>query len=492
MRPKICLSFVLFFLLASCTPQEVLDGENSDDSITIAYAEPISSYSPLSYEAKNRKYLVNIYEPLVRYDSTFNYETGLAVSWGRLDDNTWDFRLRKDVFFHDGSMLDADDVLYSLQIAREQDESELAALLSSIVKIEKTAEDRLSITTARPDPLLLNKLSYVSIVPSGYENFEIPVGTGPYRVSQFVDDTLVLERFNEYWGPVAYFKEARLQYLPDPGDRLTAMQNGDVDVLANVPPQHVAELEEAGVTIKDFPSLEVSYLMLNEQSEFANADLRSAVWYALSNNYTESFGGGYLFPTGQFAASGITGYDVGIDVRSQQLDMAREFREKVSGPVSITIDLPTGLDVLGEAIKKDLEAIDISANVNIIPTNEYEDHILLGTSDMYFFGWKFDLADSADFFESVIHSPTELYGEFNGFNYSNSDLDSMIEDAGTLLDSTERRLLLNQISSLLLQDQVVIPLFESHVLYGLEPSLYYDFRLDGMIWASEIVENMVE
>ncbi len=486
------LLLVLVVLLASCTPQEVLNGGNSDESITIAYAEPISSYSPLSYEAKNRKYLVNIYEPLVRYDSTFNYDTGLAVSWGRLDDMTWDFRLRKDVFFHDGSMLDADDVLYSLQIAREQDESELAALLSSIVKIEKTAGDRLSITTARPDPLLLNKLTYVYIVPSGYENFELPVGTGPYRVSQFVDDTLVLERFEDYWGPVAYFKEARLKYMPDPSDRMSAMQNGEVDVLANVPPQSVAELEEAGVEVKDFPSLEVSYLMLNGRSVFANEDLRTAVWYALSNNYTESFGGGYLFPTGQFAASGITGYDVSIEGRMQQLDLAREYREKVAGDISITIDLPTGLDVLGEAIKKDLEYIDISATVNIIPTNEYEDHILLGSSDMYFFGWKYDLADSADFFESVVHTPSDIYGAFNGFNYSNTELDSLIEDAGTLLDTTERRLLLNQISSLLLEDHAVIPLFESRVLYGLDPKLYYDFRLDGMIWASEIVENMVK
>lgn len=487
---RLLICFALLF--ASCTPQEVLTGTRSDESITIAYAEPISSYSPLSYEAKNRKYLVNIYEPLVRYDSTFNYDTGLAVSWGRLDDNTWDFRLRKDVFFHDGSMLDADDVLYSLQIAREQDESELAALLSSIVRIEKTAEDRLSITTARPDPLLLNKLTYVNIVPSAYENFELPVGTGPYRVSQFVDDTLVLERFEEYWGPVAYFKEARLKYLPDPGDRLMAMQSGEVDVLANVPPQSVAELSESGAQVKDFPSLEVSYLMLNQKSEFADSNLRTAVWYALSNNYTESFGGGYLFPTGQFAASGITGYDVSLLGRTQELDLAHEYREKVSGDISITIDLPTGLDVLGEAIKKDLEFINISATVNIIPTNEYEDHILLGSSDMYFFGWKYDLADSADFFESVVHTPGQLYGEFNGFNYSNPELDSMIEDAGTLLDDTERRLILNQISSLLLEDQVVIPLFESHVIYGLAPDLYYDFRLDGQIWASEIVENMVK
>lgn len=478
-------------LLASCTPQGVLDSSNSE-SVTIAYAEPISSYSPLSYEAKNRKYLTNIYEPLVRYDATFNYETGLAVSWGRLDDTTWDFRLRKDVTFHDGSTFDADDVLYSLQIAREQKESELASLLSTISVIEKTADDRLSITTVHPDPLLLNKLTYVYMLPSGYVNFDLPVGTGPYRTQKFVDNSLVLERFDAYWGPLAYFKEARLKYIPDPSERLSAMLSGEVQVLANVPPQSVAELEEAGISVKDFPSLELSFLMLNQGTIFANENLRAAVWYALGNNYVDQFGGGYLLESSQVAARGITGYNPELEKRTMNLDTAREFRSLYTGDVNVNLDIPQGLEVLGDAIKADLAAVDISVTVNSIEAAEYEDHFLTGLSDMYFFGWKYDLADSGDFFETVVHTPTELYGEFNGFGYSNLELDAMMEEAATLLDVTERHVLLDQITSLLLADHTVIPLFESQVLYALAPGFYYDFRLDGQIWASEIVENVVK
>ncbi|MEK9160394.1 MAG: ABC transporter substrate-binding protein [Patescibacteria group bacterium] len=485
------LLIALALLLASCTPQDVLESRDGE-SVTIAYAEPISSYSPLSYEAKNRKYLTNIYEPLVRYDATFNYETGLAVSWGRLDDTTWDFRLRKDVTFHDGSVFDADDVLYSLQIAREQTQSELAALLSTIASIEKTADDRLSITTARPDPLLLNKLTFVYMVPSGYENFDLPVGTGPYRAQKFEDDALVLERFDAYWGPLAYFKEARLKYMPDPEARLAAMLSGEVDVLANVPPQAVSELEAAGISVKDFPSLEVSFLMLNQGTVFANDDLRTAVWYALSNSYVDQFGGGYLLESSQFAARGITGYDPELEQRAMNLDTALIYRGRYSGEVNVSLDMPQGLEVLGNAIKEDLAAIDINVTVNSIEAADYENHFLTGLSDLYFFGWKYDLADSEDFFDTVVHTPSETYGEFNGFGYSNLKLDALMEDAATLLDVTERRLLLEQIASLLLADQTVIPLFESQVLYGLSPELYYDFRLDGQIWASEIVENVVK
>lgn len=487
--PRLFLALVL--LLASCTPQDVLESSDGE-SVTIAYAEPISSYSPLSYEAKNRKYLTNIYEPLVRYDATFNYETGLAVSWGRLDDTTWDFRLREDVLFHDGGTFNTDDVLYSLQIAREQVDSELGALLSTISGVEKTAENRLTITTVRPDPLLLNKLTYVNMVPSGYSNFDLPIGTGPYRVSQFVDDTLVLERFDDYWGPIAYFKEARLKYIPEPAERLNAMLSGEVDVLANVPPQYVANLDAAGITVKDFPSLELSFLMLNHGTIFANENLRQAVWYALGNDYVDAFGGGYLLESSQFAARGITGYDPELTSREQNLDTALEFRALYPGEVTVNLDVPEGLEVLGLAIQEDLAAIDITVKVTTTASADYEDTILLGLSDMYFFGWKYDLADSADFFDAVVHTPTETYGAFNGFGYSNAELDTMIETASTLLNVTERRLLLSQISSLLLADKTVVPLFESQVLYALSPDHYYDFRLDGQIWASEIVENVVK
>ncbi len=483
----------LSFLLSSCVDGEVLSFDSdSRESITIAYAEPLSTFSPLSYEAKNRKYLANIYEPLVSFDSSFNMETALAVSWGRLDDSTWDFRLREDVFFHDGSAFDADDVVYSLRLAQDQEGSELGALLGTIEGVEKTGTHRLSIKTDGPDPLLLNKLTYLYIIPDGYEDFNVPVGTGPYRISSYSDNILELERFEAYWGALAYFKEAKLQYISDPDERKEAFLSGEVQVLANVPPQAVADLEAATIEVEDFPSLEVSFLMFNTKSVFSDENLRAAVWNALGTDFAETLGGGYLMETSQVAASGITGYMATWENRVQDLDAAKQARALYEGEVVVTLDLPSGLAALGEAIAEDLEQIDISVSVNSLSPDLFEDKILSGASDFYFFGWKYDLADSADFFESVIHSKEEGYGEFNGIAYSNLSLDEQIEEASSLLDYTQRRTLLETLTEQLMEDQVVLPLFESRVLYALGSGLYYNFRLDGLIMASEIVENMVK
>lgn len=492
MKPRHLLPF-LFILLLSCTSEDILTRENGgDETLTIAFAEPISSYSPLSYEANNRNYLVNIYEPLVRFDATFNYESSLAVSWGRLSDTVWDFRLRRDVLFHDGSSFDADDVLYSLQLAREYEGSEIESLLSTIASIEKTDAHRIQITTAQPDPLLLNKLSFVSMVPSAYENFDLPNGTGPYRAAQFVNDALVLERFDEYWGPLAYFRTLQLQSIPSPEERISALLEARIDLLADVPPQGVEELEEAGFIVEDYPSLESSFLMLNQAGAFADADLRSAVWLALDTDYAELLGGAYLTPSTQFAATGITGYDALHEPRTRDLDEAKIHRSHLPERVTLTLDLPQGLEALGEELRSDLAEIDIEVTVNVIPVGDYEEVILSGVSDFYFFGWKYDLADAEDFFSSTIHTPIAPYGAFNAFGYSNLEIDAQIEDLATVFDPQERSTLLTQITTQVLEDQVVLPLFESRILYALADELYYDFRLDGLIWASEIVENVVE
>lgn len=492
MKPRHLLPFLFIFLL-SCTPQDVLtDSRSTGDELVIAFAEPISSYSPLSYESKNRNYLVNIYEPLVRFDATFNYESSLAVSWGRLSETVWDFHLREDVLFHDGTSFDADDVLYSIQLAREYEGSELDALLSTIISVEKKDSNRIQITTANPDPLLLNKLSYVLMVPSAYENFNIPNGTGPYRAVQFVDDALVLERFDAYWGPVAYFENVKLKSIASPEERIEALLSGEVDVLGDVPPQGVESLRAEGIRVEDYPSLENSFLILNLNGPFSDPNLRRAVWWALGTDYAEQLGGDYLFSSSQVAATGITGYNALQESRQQDLDEARLARALLPETILLTLDIPEGLEALGEEIVEDLALIDITVTVNTIAGDDYEEFVKNGLSDFYFFGWKYDLADSEDFFSSVIHTPVGTYGEFNFFAYSNPSLDARIEDLATVFDPGERGAQLSELSVQLAADQVVLPLFESQTLYGLSDELYYDFRLDGLIWASEIIENVVE
>jgi peptide/nickel transport system substrate-binding protein len=461
------------------------------NSISIGYAEAPSTYSPLSYEAKNRKFFANIYEPLVTFDGTFNTDSALAVSWGRLDDTTWDFHLRQNVYFHDGKTFSAADTVYSINLARGAT-SELHPLLSTISSVEQTADDRITIKTTAPDPLLLNRLTYVYMVPNGTTDFVLPIGTGPYRVHEFAQDDLVLERFNDYWGPLAYFPEVHLKTVADPVERVKDLENNSLQALANVPPQSAEELKAQGLTMTEFPSLEVTYLVLNQDHVFKDPNLRAAVNVALATDYADRLGGGYLMGTSQFAATGIEGYSKTAPQREQNLTIAKDFRSKVEGPVAVILDIPQGVESLGEAIAFDLAAIDIQVTVNVLSPADLQSKIVEDSSDFYFFGWKYDLADNEDFFEAVAHSKVGDYGQFNGAGYADATLDSLIEKASRELVLTERRLLITQIEDQLLEDKVIVPLFESKTLYAFHAPLLWNSRLDGQLWATDLSENVVK
>ncbi len=494
MKRLLALLLILsLFSLPACqqTFSNIDQGQPSMSSISIAYAEAPSTYSPLSYEAKNRKFFANLYEPLVKFDGTFNTDSALAVSWGRLDDTTWDFHLRHDVYFHDGKIFTAADVVYSINLARGET-SELQPLLSTILSVEQTDEDRISITTSSPDPLLLNRLTYVYMVPEATTDFSLPIGTGPYRVHEFAQDDLVLERFNDYWGPLAYFPEVHLRTVADPEERVKALENNTVQVLANVPPQSAEELKAQGLVVTDFPSLEVSYLILNQSRIFADENLRAAVNAALATDYAERLGGGYLMGTSQFAATGIEGYSKTAPQREQNLEIAQELRALVQGPVTVTLDIPEGLEILGEAIRSDLAAIDIQVTVNVLTATALQDKIEASLSDFYFFGWKYDLADSGDFFEAVAHSKVGSYGQFNGAAYADAELDLLIEKAATEFGLMERRQFITQIEAQLNSDMAIVPLFESKTLYAFHAPLLWSSRLDGQLWVSDLVENVVK
>ncbi len=484
LRPSLFLLLSLSLVFSGC--QQEKEPKLYKGDLNIAYAEPFTSLNPYGNEAVNQRLLINLYEPLVHFDRRYNIESALAVSWGRQSDNEWDFRIRPDVQFHDGSFLDAEDVVFSIDLAREKS-SGLNSQLSSIQKLEVLDAERIRITTAGPDPILLNKLTSVFIVPEDYTDFEVPIGTGPYQMAAVQEGRVDLYRYQNYWGPLPYFESVSLHVLPSIDDRLRALVEGEVQLLANVPPQAVQGLPDE-LEIVDFPSLEVNYLMMNLDSKLRNSALRELLWNSISNNYNELFGSGYLDATSQFAATGILGNDPSIPVREPNLERAQALRSQLPSSLSLKLDLPVGFENLAIAVQNDLVPLNIRIDAEFHSVDQYEAQILSGNSELYFFGWKYSLGDLASFYNSVLRSD----GQFNGVSFANENFDALLSQANQSLDQEERRELLLELNQLLLDEKLVLPLFESNLLYALRPEIRWDYRLDGLIFASEVQGDVID
>lgn len=207
----------------------------ADEVLTIGYAFEPTSLEPTHFDPVTRSYLVDIYEGLVLTNRDLKVEPGLAVSWGLLDPLTWEFRLRPNVTFHNGQTMGVEDVIYSLERAVGYEDSQLRDLLSTVKGIELSGNDRIRIHTTVPDPLLLQKLALVYIFPQGSTNFETPVGTGPYHFVSRTDGKMVLQRNENYWNGKPAFPKVELLAISNRRERLAALEEGKLTLLANLP-----------------------------------------------------------------------------------------------------------------------------------------------------------------------------------------------------------------------------------------------------------------
>ena len=469
--------------------------------LTIGYAFEPTSLEPTNFDPVTRSHLVDIYEGLVLTDRNLEVEPGLAVSWGLLDPVTWEFRLRPDVKFHNGKALTAQDVVYSLDRAVFYESSHLKDFLSTIQSIELVSDDRIRVITNAPDPLLLEKLAVVYIFPDGMLNFDFPIGTGPYKFASWDDGRLRLERNDEYWGRKSAFAQVELIAEPNRRERLRALEDGEIRLLANLPPSagcslidgfHDAEgcasIQSGNVEITSVPSLEVSFLIFNFDHElFGIRNVREAVSHAFDSQVFVDIAFGFAKPANQFVSSGVFGFDPSLPERDYNINAAKKTMVDILGTsferTVVTFDYPATLQPIGEYVQLQLAELDIDVDLNPLSDAELQQKIMSGDSDFYFLGWRSELGDASDFLAGVAHSQ----GIFNGADYVNLELDDLIERSRENLDEEARLLEMQEAMRTIVSDDIfVIILIESEKIFAYQKDIQFVQRVDGYVFASEV------
>ncbi len=438
-------------------------------TFTIAYDQPLETYEPTDSSAVTRAYLSNTYDGLVQFDQDFNLKPALALSWGMLGDTTWQFKLRPNVIFHDGSIFDAEDVVVSLERAG----------LVAIERVEVVDDLTIRVETTDVYPMLLNALTTIWMVPSETgADVRTPIGTGPYRFLVEQEEEWQFERFSDYWGKAPSYPELVLKYVPDKLDRFDGILNGEIDVLAQTPPGFVDALLEAGYPIASLPTLEVNFLLFDWQdsnSPFRHDALREAVVSAIDTEALTSMASDYAHPINQFVSRGVFGYNPDLDGIPYDPQHAEEVVDDLGGDWALTLDVPAGLeDSLGAYVEESLETIGLNVTVQGWEADDYATRIDSGQSNFYFLAWRSDLGNASDFFNHV------AYGRFN------DGLDQLIDIADRNLLEAVRLEQFQDLMTEVVEDEIIgIPLFESDSLITIQPELHWEPRMDNLILAAD-------
>jgi peptide/nickel transport system substrate-binding protein len=180
----------------------------------------------------------------------------LATEW-KVQERRWELKLRPNVRFHNGDLLTADDVKFSIERTYDPNaKTSVANVFSTVERIETPDPLTVAFVTRQPDALLPARLAFYGgqIVPRAYfervgvEGFrQMPVGTGPFRFAAWSkDDRLVLDRFDGYWGGPPNFDRIVFRPRPETAPRIAALLAGDADLVTNVPADQIDAIGRSG------------------------------------------------------------------------------------------------------------------------------------------------------------------------------------------------------------------------------------------------------
>ena len=456
--------------------------------IYLAMEDDILTLDPFLHDDSiTHSVLSNIFDALVSFDAEMRIVPALAISWENPDDQTWQFYLRPGVKFHDGRKLTARDVKYSLERAARE---KVGHYLSSVSRINIIDEMTLTIITDKPAPLLLNKLCFIAIIQEGSPiPVTSPVGTGAYRfVSYVIKEKMELSANPDFWGGKPQINKAVIMAIPDDSLRCKALLEGQVQIIRDVGERYLNDLKNSNeVRYLSRPGLGVSLLGINFKmaGPLAKRKVRQAIYLALDPKLLISESQAEAEPTDQLVTPYIVGYLPKFNTHRPQLDKAIQLLKDAGYPSGFAVDLEmskTAARRSGPQIAEQLGKMGIKVNVKAYDWQEMSERLDKGKSPFFLVGWSNSSGDVSDFNDACLHSKIKgSYGNANWGGYSNRELDRLIENSQSIIDSKKRVTVLHQIMLQALDDLPYIPLYIRNRTFGVNRGVKFNPRQDGRI-----------
>jgi peptide/nickel transport system substrate-binding protein len=424
-----------------------------------------------------------IFDPLVRKDEHFNLQPWLATSWERPDALTWVFHLRGGVRFHDGKVMDAEDVAWSIEsMTNGALISAKGGAFADVVGLQVQGPLTLAVKTSRPDDSLLFNLSdgLFGVVERGAGRDEglHPMGTGPFRfVSQVQDKEVVVERNAEYWGGAPKIERVRFAVVPDTITAALEMKkgasSGDAVVESNVLTQDMVHALRgtAGLVVETGPGARVDYANFNvTDPALRDVRVRQAIACALDKPALiaalwrgQARPAESLLPPGHWAAaqdSELPQYPRDVARAVRLLDAAGLKPDKDG--VRLRFTLKTSTDettrLEAQAIQAELREAGVAITLRSAEFGAFYSDITKGAFQMYMLRW-IGSNEDPDIFRYAYGSKSFPPKGGNRGRYSNASLDALLKQATAETDDGERRKAYVEAQRILAEELPGIPLW---------------------------------
>lgn len=445
----------------------------------------------------------NVFSTLVKYSDENDSQVipDLATEWETSEDGlAWTFKLRNDVFWHDGEPFTAEDVRFTIEgLLDPEVNAQFRTNLSGITGAEVIDDHTVVINTDIPLGSLPLILAYnIAIAPAhileGQNLNEIsdfvqqPIGTGPYKVESISHgDQMVLRANEDYFEGAPSIQTLIYRVVPDVNQIVAQLQTGELD-MAEIPAANRATLENSG-NVSFTSTLETSTFCIytnNHRFPFDDATVRRAATHAIDRQVIvdQLLLGEAEVATGPYSSAFGDFFNADLEPISFDVDMGATLMteagfEQVDGiwskdgqAVEIELYVDQGNPVreqLAQVVQQFLQDFGFTVNLQIVEWSVYID-ITSERPGKYDArtGWRFTAPDP----DKASEYGTE--GTVNHYGYSNPEVDELFAQGRSEVDHEKRVEIYHEIQRLIYEDTAIIWMYYPKSIFA------YNSRIQGV------------
>ncbi len=487
--------------------------------INIGLQSAITSMDPHYHNlSPNNSMMQHVFEGLIRRDDNQKLVPALAASWKSVDDLTWEFKLRKNVRFHDGSPFTAEDVVFTLKRVPNvpNSPSSFATFTKPIVDVKIVDSHTIIFKTATPHVLLPSDLASVMIVSKlhgekaateDYNSGKACIGTGPYKFAEFVPNQRVVLKANYgYWGGEEPWDKITFKILTNASARVAALLSGDVQLIETVPTSDITKMEkDKNLSVVSKVSNRVIYVHLNQSTEksppfifdkagkpldknpFRDVRVRKALSMAVNRDaIVDRVMEKKAVTAAQLLPDVFYGTSKKLKPTKYDPEGAKKLLAEAGYPngFAMTLHGPAGRyindDKVIQALAQFYSRIGIDTKVETFPASVYFNRATNLEFGYMVLGWGTESGEQASAMRSLLatRDPAKGMGVNNRGRYTNPAFDKMLEQALVTMDDKKREALIQQAAETVMGDVGLIPLHYEVSTWAAAKGFKYTPRTD--------------
>ncbi len=447
----ILLACFLCAALTGCgggSAEKPTEDRKTTNEIVVGIAQDLDdSLDPhKTVKAGTREVMFNVFEGLVKPAPNGDLIPAVAETYKVSEDRlTYTFTLREGVKYHNGDTVTAEDVVYSIERCAAAEETGIVQVeaFSVIQSITALDEGTVEIVISEPSNEFLTYLT-TAVLPADYaEQDTAPIGTGPFKfVSRTAQDSVVLEKFDEYWGTPAKLDKVTLKIVENADSLMLSLQSGAIDLCGHLTSTQVAQLGDGFDVAVDTMKLVQALYLNNAVEPFDDVRVRQALCHAVDKQgiIDLAFDGyGSLIGTSIYPAFGKYFDESLVDYYEYDVEKAKALLAEAGYPegFSMTMTVPSNYKPhvdTAEVLVQQLAAVGVTAEIQLVEWETWVSDIYAGRN---FQTTVVGFDASAMTARALLERWTSTHGK-NMINYNSAEYDALFAQAIAAYDDAEQ------------------------------------------------------